>query len=81
MTIMKTRNDQNREIVYNLYEDNIFKNKKDIKFISITAQYYIKVTEKFGHCMELIDYSVNSYHISILKKQLDKAKIIVLSWH
>ena len=33
----KTRNYHISEILYNLYKDNIFQNKKHINFISITA--------------------------------------------
>ena len=37
---------------------------------------FIKDTEKFGRCMELINAAVNPYHIKILKKQLDKVEIL-----
>ena len=54
MASRKTRNYQICDIIYNIYEYNIFQNKKEIKFVSITATSIIKGTEKFGHFMELI---------------------------
>ena len=53
------------DILYDIYEDNIFQNK--ICF-SITAPSFIKGTYKFGHCIRNIDASLNPYHISTLKK-------------
>ena len=64
------------DIIYNINKDNVFNNKKWIKFISITDPYLIKYTENFGDCTELIDTAVNTYQIASLKKQLDKEKII-----
>ena len=63
------------EVIYNLYKDNIFQNKKEIKFFSINAPSFIKDTENFGHCMELLYVAMNPDHISTLKKQLDKAEL------
>ena len=77
-TMMASSKNQNYhicEINYNFYEDNIFQNKKQIKFVSITALSFIKETEHFGHCMALIDAAVNPYHIATLKKNLDKADV------
>ena len=71
----KTLNYHIREIIYNLYKDDIFQNKKEIKFVSITAMYFIKDTEKFGHCMDLINDAVKPYHIETLKKKLDKVEL------
>ena len=65
-----------RDIVYNIYEDNIFQNNKSINFLSITAPSFIKDTSKFYHCMYLIDDVVKPDHIATLKKQLDKAELI-----
>ena len=70
MASSKTRNYKILEILYNLCEDNIFHNKKEIRFVSIIALSFIKDTEKFGHCMELINAAVNPYHIKSLKRQL-----------
>ena len=81
MASNKNQNYHIYEIIYNLYEDDIFQNKTEIKFFSITAPPFIKYTEKFGHCMELIDAAVKPYHITTLKKQLDKADLIFLSCH
>ena len=64
------------EIVYNIYEDGIFHNKKEIKFVSITALSFIKDTANFGHCMEFIDAAVKPDHIKILQKQSDKVGMI-----
>ena len=74
-TLSKARNYHISEIIYNLYEGNIFKNKKEINFVSITAPYFIKDTEKSGQCMDITDDAVNPYHIITLKKQLDKAEL------
>ena len=79
--LIKTQKYNICKILYNLYEDDIFQNKTEIKFFSITAPPFIKYTEKFGHCMELIDAAVKPYHITTLKKQLDKADLIFLSCH
>ena len=65
------------EIIYNIYEDNTFHNKKEIKFVSITALSFIKDTAYFGHCMEFIDAAVKKYHIKSLQKQLDKVGMIL----
>ena len=54
-----TRNYQIYGIIHNIYEDNVFKNNKLINFFSITDLYFIKDTEKFGHCMEIIDAVTN----------------------
>ena len=35
MAPSKTRNYHIRDIIYNLYEDNIYHKKKEIKFVSI----------------------------------------------
>ena len=75
MSSSKTLNYHICGTLYNLYEDNIFQNKKYIKFISITAPSFIKDTTKFGHCTELINSEVNPYHIATLKKQLDKEEL------
>ena len=45
MASSKTQNYHICEIIYNIYEDNIFQNKKEIKFFSITAIYFIKNIE------------------------------------
>ena len=81
MVSNKTQNYHIRDIIYNLYKYNILKKKEEIKFISITTLSFIKDIEKFGHCMELIGAEVNPYHITSLKKQLDKAELKKLSWH
>ena len=60
-------------------EGSILHNKKEIKFLSITALYFIKDTTHIGKFMELIDAEVKLDHIVTLKKQLDKAEIIFLS--
>ena len=78
MESSKTRNNYICDIIYNLYKDNIFQSKKEIKFISITAKSFIKNTEKFGHCMEVIDSAVKPDKISCRKKKLDRAEIIFL---
>ena len=44
MESSKTQNYHIHDILYNIYEDNIFQNKKEINFISITAPYFIKDT-------------------------------------
>ena len=75
MMSSKNQNYHICEILYNIYKDNIFQNKKEIKFFSINAPSFIKDTEHFGHCLELIDAAVNPYHIATLNKQLDKAEI------
>ena len=67
MVLSKTRNYHIHNILYNIYEDNIFQD------ISITAPYFIKETSNFGHCMEIIYATSNPYHIATSKKQLDKA--------
>ena len=71
----KTLNYHIREIIYNLYKDDIFQNKKEIKFVPITAMYFIKDTEKFGHCMDHINDAVKPYHIETLQKKLDKVEL------
>ena len=71
----KPRNYHIREILYNLYEDNIFHNKKEMGFFSITSLSFIKYKANFGHYMELIDAAVNPDHISTLKKQFNKAEL------
>ena len=76
MASSKTRSYTILGILYNLYEYNTFQNKKEIKFVSITALSFIKDTSKFGHCMELIDAAVKPDHIESLKKQLDKLEMI-----
>ena len=75
MTSSKTRNYHICEILYNLYKDNIFQNKKYIKFFSITALSVIKDTANFSHCVDLIYAAVNPYHIVTLNKQLEKVEI------
>ena len=75
MVSIKTRKYHIREIIYDLYQDNIFQNKKEIKFISVSASSFIKYTENFGHCMEFINAEVNPDHIKRLKKPLDKAEL------
>ena len=76
MASSKSQNYHIHDILYNIYKDNIFHYKKDIKSVSITAPYFIKYTAKFGHCMELIDAVVNPDHILISKKQLDKGTLM-----
>ena len=71
----KTHNYHFHKIPYNIYEDNIFQNNKEIKFLSMNAPSLIKETAMFGHFMYLIDGAVESYHISTLKKQLDREKL------
>ena len=44
MASSKTHNYHIRETIYNIYEDNILKNNKEIKFIYITAPSFIKDT-------------------------------------
>ena len=51
MASSKIQNYHKREIIYKIYEDNILKNNKEIKFIYITAPSFIKDTYMFGHCM------------------------------
>ena len=63
------------EIIYNIYEDNIFYNNKEIKFVSITSLPFIKDTDIFGYYMELIDAAVNPDHIATFKKLLDKSQL------
>ena len=75
MASIKTRNHHICDILYNIYEDNIFQNKKEIKFVSIADPSFMKGTEKLGHCMEIIDAEVKPYQIETLKKQLDKADL------
>ena len=74
MASSKTRNHHTHDIIYNLCKSNIFQNKKEIKFISITDPSFINYAAKLGNCMEPIDASLNAYHISTLKKKLDKAE-------
>ena len=76
MASSKTWNYHICEILYNIYEDNIFQNKNEIKFVSITSPSFINETAKFFHWTDLIDYALNPYHISTLDKQLDKAELI-----
>ena len=73
MDWIKARNYHIRDIIYNIYKDHIFQNKKEIKFISITDPSLIKYTAKYGHCVGIIDDSVKPDNIVTLKKQLDKA--------
>ena len=75
MESSKTRNYHIRDILYNIFEDNVFQNKKEIKFVSITDPYFINDTENFGHCMDIVGAAVNRDHISTLKKNLDKAEL------
>ena len=75
MVSSKTQGYHIRDIIYNFYEDNILYNNKEIKFISVTDPSFIKDTSNFGRWMELIDAAVNPYHVTTLKKQLDKAEI------
>ena len=75
MVSSKTRNYHICEIIHNLYEDDIFLNKKEIKFVSITVTSLIKYTSKLGQCMELIDSAVKLYHIANLNIKLDKAEL------
>ena len=55
----RTRNYHICGIIHNIYKDNVFKNKKEINFVSIDDLYFIKDTAKFGHCMDIIDAVVN----------------------
>ena len=73
MSSSKTWNYHTSEIIYNLYKDNIFQNKKKTNFISITAPSFKKDTSNFGHFMDLIYAAVNTYNIASLKKNLYKA--------
>ena len=75
MASSKTRKYHTREILYNIYEDSIFHKNKEIRFVFINAQSFIKETEKFGQCIDLIYATVNPDHIATLKKHLDKAKL------
>ena len=75
MASSRTRNYHNCDIIHNIYKDNLFKNNKEIKFISTTALYFIKDKATFGHSMDLIDATVKPYNMARLKKQLDKAEI------
>ena len=75
MTSSKTQNYHICEIIYNLYKDNIFQNKKEIQFVSINYNSFIKYISIFCHYMELLNAALNPYHIAILKKQLDKAEL------
>ena len=61
MASSKTRNYNICEIIYNLYKYNIFKKKKEIKFVSITDPSFIKGIENFGHFMEIIDAAVKPF--------------------
>ena len=47
MASSKTQNYHICEIIYNIYEDNIFQKKKEINFVSITTPSFIKDTAKF----------------------------------
>ena len=78
MSSGKTQSYHIRDIIYSLYKDNIFQNKKKIKFISITDPSFIKDTSNFGHCMELIDAAVKPNNIVSIKKNLGKADLIFL---
>ena len=69
MASIETRNYNIYDILYNIYEDNIFQNKKEIKFVSIADPSFMKDTENFGHCMEPINAAVKPYHIITLNKQ------------
>ena len=75
MRSSKTRNYHICDILYSLFEDNIFQNNKEIKFISISVSSLIKGTANFGHCTELIYAALKSNHIASLKKKLDKAEL------
>ena len=63
MASSKTWDYHIRDITYNIYKDNIFQKKKEIKFFSITAKFFIKGTSKFGHCIELVYAAVKPDHI------------------
>ena len=71
----KTQSYHTRDIIYNLYGHIIFKNKKEIKFISIADFYFIENMEKFGHWMDIVDAVGKPDHILSLKKNLDKAEL------
>ena len=75
MESSKTCNYHICDILYNLYEDNIFQNQKEIKFFSITNLSFIKDTSKFGYCKDLINVKLKPYHISTLKIRLDKVEL------
>ena len=75
MESSKNRNYHIREIIYNIYEDNIIQIKTEINFISITDSYFTNYTEQFGHYMDLIGDAVNPALITSLMKQLDKAEL------
>ena len=44
MVSSKTWNYPICEILYNIYEDNLFQNNKDVNFVSVTAKSFIKDT-------------------------------------
>ena len=71
----KNQNYRIGEIIYNIYEDNIFQNKNEIYFVSITPLSFIKYTANVGHWMELTNTSVKPYDIVTLKKQLYKVEL------
>ena len=75
ITSSKTRNCYIHDIIYSICEDNIFKNKKEIKFISIIDRSFKNGIKKFCRGMELINAAVKPYHIEILKKQLNKVDL------
>ena len=64
-----------RDIICNIYEENIFHKNKESKFIYIMDTSFINYTARFGHFVNIIDDAVNPYHISSLNKQLDKSDI------
>ena len=72
MESSKNRNYHIREIIYNIYEENIIQIKTEIKFISITDSYFTNYTEQFGHYMDLIDDAVKPDNITNPKKQFYK---------
>ena len=78
MASSKTWNHHIHDIIYIIYKDNIFQNKKEINFVPITAPSFIRDTETFDHCIEIIDDAVNPYQTKSSKKQLDKAEIKML---
>ena len=68
MESRKSHNYHMRAIIYNIYEDNILQNKKEIKFTSITYLSFKKDIETFGHCVYPIDAIGNPDHIECFKK-------------
>ena len=78
MDSSKIRNYHIGDSLYNIYEYNIFQNKKEINFISITAPPFIKETKNPGRFVEIIHSAVNPYHIETLNKQLDKVELNIV---